>query len=312
MIHKWFYTGEDSGTAIYGIEIEENNVSSIPANDVERGIRIPFRLERNLDWRQKNVYLDPILFNAYISWAGDKGLLRIAEARPISDPRNPYFDIPLTLDKVELIETLRQGKDVKLVLDVFGTFVIGGPGYPSASSLFPYSVFNKHVVLAFTIPKSIWEDKVLPGLAIESLHSVTIRIPPNLRKPFAGSLRELAEAVRTLERATSESDYESVVNKTRITIESLLNQFSLRLPQKPDGTTDNSFKAKVEALRDQLLSPVLGKTHAEHTATVLLALWSPFSGAAHPGPTKFDRAYACFSIHQAAAILSIVSEALPG
>jgi hypothetical protein len=311
MIHKWFYTGDDSGTAIYGIDIEENSISSMPADDVDKGIRIPFRLERNPKWRQDNVYFDPILFHANISWGGDKGLLRVAEARPVSDSsRHPYFDIPLSLDKVELIETLRQGKEAKFVLDVFGTFVVGGPGYSGVSSLFTTSVFNKHLVLAFTVPKSIWEDNVLPSLGIEALHSITIMIPPSLRKPFAGSLKELTEAVKALERATSEPDFESVVGKARITVESLLNQFTLRLPQKPDGTIDTSFRAKVEALRDQLLAPVLGKTHAEHIATVMIALWSPFSGAAHPGPTKFDRAYARFSIQQAAALLSVVSDAL--
>lgn len=314
MISKWFYTHDDWGQGIYKVEIEENAIISMPADDIERGIRIPFGLEYNLEWHKENIYVDPVLLHAYLSWAGDKGLLRIAEARPICGyPRNPYFDIPLSLDKVEFMETLRQGKNVKLVLDISGTFAVGARE-PSVShkvvGFFTTDVFNRHLSLVLTVPKSIWEDNVLPGLGIEAQHSVTIRIPPSLRKPFASPLRELEEAVKALEKAASESDFESVVGKARITVESLLNHFTLSLPQKPDGTIDTSFKTRVETLRDQLLAPVLGKTHAEHVASTMIALWSPFSGATHPGPPKFDRAYARFSIHQAAAVLCIVSEAL--
>ncbi len=311
MISRWFYTGDDSGTGIYRIDIEENSVSSMPDDDTNRGIRIPFRLESNPEWLEKNVYLEPALLHAHISYAGGKVPLKLASACPIFEPRrNPYLDIPLPLDKIELVEALRQGKEVRFILDVFCLFAMGvGPRY-SPSPLFSTSVFSKHLSLVFEIPKSIWEDNILPGLGMEALHSVTIRIPPGFGKIFAGPLRELREAVKTLERAASESDYESVVGKARITMESMLDQFTLQLPQTSDGTTDTSFKAKVKALRDQVLAPVLGKSHAEHVAAIMIDLWGPFSGAAHPGPSKFDRAYARFSIHQAAALLSIVSETL--
>ena len=243
-------------------------------------------------------------------FAGENELLRIADSRPVFEPtRNPYLDIPVSLDEAEFIEDLRQGKEIKFVLDIVGVFAGGGSGY-SQASLLSTNVFTKRLSLVFSIPKSVWEENVLSGLGIEALYSVTIRIPPGLRKPLAGTLRELTEAVKALEKATSESDFESVVGKARITVESLLNQFTLNLPQRPDGTTDTSFRAKVEATRDQLLSPVLGKTHAEHVASVMISLWSPFSGATHPGPPKYDRAYARFSIHQAAALLWIVSETL--
>ena len=51
-------------------------------------------------------------------------------------------------------------------------------------------------------------EVVLPMLGIDALHSVTIRISPSIGKVYAGPLRELTEAVKTLERATSESDFE--------------------------------------------------------------------------------------------------------
>lgn len=313
MIDKWFYTGDDAGIRVYKIEIEENRISSMASDDIDKGVRIPFQLEYNpKSWHEYYVTIQPVLFHAHISYATDRGLLRIAEARPISEAmRNRCFDIPLSSDKVEFIEILRQGKEAKFVLDVSGIFVVGASGYSQVSHLFTSNPFSSHLSLpVLVIPKSIWEDNVLPGLGVEALQSVTIGIPPSLRKPFGSSLNELKEAVRAFEKATSESDFESVVSKARITVESLLNQFSFSLPQRSDGTPDTSFKAKAQALRDQFLAPVLGKTHAEHVASIMIAHWSSSSGATHPGPPKFDRAYARFSIHQAAALLSIVSEAL--
>lgn len=313
MIDKWFYTGGDSGTGLYRIEIEENNITSMSSEEVDNGIRIPFRLEINSDWHKKGINLEPVVLYATLSCFDNKAWLRITDARPAIGPGwSHYFDFPLSLSKVELLENLRQGKELQLKLDIVCTFSASERG--EWSSRIPQTlitnVFNRHVVLALTVPKSIWEEKVLPRLGIDALHSVTIRIPPSFGKVFAGPLRELTDAVKTLEKATSESDFESVVSKTRITVESTLDQFSLQLPQNSDGKVDKSFKAKVQALSEQVLSPVLGNTHAEHVAAIMVDLWGPFSGAAHPGPSKFDRAYARFSIHQAAALLSIVSETL--
>lgn len=55
MISTWFYTSGDSGTGLYRIEIEENKITSIPNDDVDNGIRIPFRLEINTDWHKKGI-----------------------------------------------------------------------------------------------------------------------------------------------------------------------------------------------------------------------------------------------------------------
>jgi len=313
MIGGWFYTGGDSGTGLYRIEIEENKITSISSDDMENGVRIPFRLEINPDWHAKDINIEPVLLHTSLSYFDNKSWLRVADARPAIIPVwAHYLDFPLPLDKVEFLENSRQGKGLQFKLDIVCTF--SAAERKEWSNRIPQAlitnVFNRNLVLALTVPKSIWEENVLPRLGIDALHSVTIRIPPSFGKAYAGPLRELTEAVKTLERATSESDFESVVSKARITIESLLNQFSLQLPKNPDGEIDKSFKAKVKALRDQFLMPVLGKSHAEHVAAIMNDLWSPFSGAAHPGPSKFDRAYARFSIHQAAALLSIVSEAL--
>jgi hypothetical protein len=313
MISQWFFTGGDSGTGLYRVEIEENKITSMSDDDVDNGIRVPFRLEINTDWHKDGINLEPVVLYTTLSCLDNKTWLRIAEAHPAIGPnRSHYFDFPLSLGKVELLENLRQGKELQLKLDIVCTFSASERG--EWNNRIPRTlitnVFNRHAILAFTVPKSIWEEKVLSGLGIDALHSVTIKIPPSFGKAYAGPLRELTEAIKTLERATSESDFESVVSKARITIESLLDQFSLQLPKNPDGEIDKSFKAKVNALRDQFLIPVLGNTHAEHVAAIINDLWSPFSGAAHPGPSKFDRAYARFSIHQAAALLSIVSETL--
>jgi hypothetical protein len=278
---------------------------------VDNGIRIPFSLQINTDWHGKGINIEPVILYAHLSHYSSGKWLRIADTRPVVGNINRNFDFPLSLDKVELIESLRQGKEVQLKLDIICTFSAAERG--EWSNRIPQTlitnVFNRHVVLAFTIPKSIWEENVLPGLGIDALQSVTIRIPPSFGKMLAVPLSELTEAVKTLERATSESDFESVVSKTRITVESMLDQFSLQLPRNSDGKTDTTFKTKVKALGEQVLVPVLGRSHAEHVAAIMVDLWGPFSGAAHPGPSKFDRAYARFSIHQAAALLSIVSEA---
>jgi len=312
MISTWFYTGRDSGTGLYRIEIEENKITSISSDDMENGVRIPFRLEINPEWHTKDINIEPVVLYASLSCYDNKSWLRVADARPVVGVSDHNFDFPLSLDKVELIENLRQGKELPLKLDVVCTF--SAAERKEWSNRIPQvlitNVFNRDVVLALTVPKSVWEENVLPWLGIDALQSITIRIPPGFGKMFLEPLRELSDAVKTLERATSEADFEAVVSKARITIESMLNQFSLKLPQSSDGKTDISFKAKVKALRDQFLVPVLGKSHAEHVATIMNDLWGPFSGAAHPGPSKFNRAYARFSIHQAAAILAVVSEAL--
>lgn len=312
MISKWFYTGGDSGTGLYRIEIEETKITSIPSDDIDNGIRIPFSLEFNTDWHEKDINLEPVVFYAHSSHYSNDKWIRIADARPAVGNLDRKFDFPLSLDKIELIEGLRQGNDVQFKLDIVCTF--SAAERREWKNRIPQAlvtnVFNRQVVLVPTIPKSIWEEKVLPGMEIDALHSITILIPPGFSRGLAEPLRELTAAIQTLERATSESDFESVVGKARIAIESMLNQFPLKLPQSAEGKTDTGFKAKVKALRDQILAPVLGKSHADHVATVMNDLWAPFSGAAHPGPPKFDRAYARFSIHQASALLSIVSETL--
>jgi len=251
MISKWFYTGDDSGTGIYRIGIEENKISSMPQDDFVKGIRIPFHLESNPELREKKTYITPLFFYANIKYAGELKLLGIAEARPVFEPtRNAFFDIPLSIDKVEFIEDMRQGQEIKFVLDVHGMFSVGGPGY-AQPSLFSTSSFTKHLSLVFTLPKSVWEENILPNLGIEALHSVTVLIPPGLRRPLGSALRELTDAVKAIEKATTESDFEAVVAKARISVESLLNQFSLTLPQRPDGKTDTGFKAKAEAVDRQ-------------------------------------------------------------
>ena len=45
MIGGWFYTSGDSGTGLWRIEIEETKMTSIPNDDLDNGIRIPFNFE---------------------------------------------------------------------------------------------------------------------------------------------------------------------------------------------------------------------------------------------------------------------------
>jgi len=312
MVGEWFRTGDDEGTALYRIEIEETKIISIPTGDIDIGIRIPYKLEFNTEWHEKEIHVEPVVFYAHLSQYSNDKWLKIADAHPAVGDKTRNFDFSLSLDKVEVIETLRDGKDAQFKLDITGTF--SASERKTWSNRIPLTfntnVFNRQVSLAPIVPKSIWEDKVYPGLGIDALQSITIRIPPGFSKGLAEPLSELNDAVKALARATSEPDFESVVGKSRISIESMLNQLPLKLPKRPDGNTDTSYKAKIKALSDQFLIPILGKSQAKHVAAVMNDLWAPFSAAAHPGPSKFDRSYARFSIQQAAAVLAIVAEVL--
>ncbi len=310
MTGQWFYTNENEGDGIYRIEIDENKISPMPENDFEKGLTIPFSLDANSHWANNGIYITPLMFYANISYTRDNGLFRFADARPIINPSyNRSFNIPISLDKVEFVEKLRCGQSIKFVIDVDGIFAIKEKKQ-SGNNLFYSNPITKHLNIVIIIPKSTWEDSILPAMGIDYLNSITINIPSGLRKPLASSLKELSCATKTLEKASSESDFEAVVAKARITIESLINQFSLTLPTKTDGNKDTSFKTKVRAMCDQLISPILGKTQTEHIENTMISLWKPFSGAAHPSSLIFNRAYARFSIQQAASLLSIISETI--
>lgn len=168
----------------------------------------------------------------------------------------------------------------------------------------------KEIDLSVNVPKSVYEDKVLPILDIGKLSNVTITIPPGVREILASPLYELDCAQKTLLIAGSEQQYESVIIQCRNALDSLLNQFSFDLETRADGNKNASFPERVDALGVQYLKNTISESQLNAVTEIFKSLWYPFSGSAKPGPACHTKAFATFALFQATSLVRLISDVL--
>jgi hypothetical protein len=268
-------------------------------------------------WLEKQLFWEMVSLSVELLWTDKARLISVslpANAVDGNPPRNLLF--PLNLTQVEEVETLRAANDATLLLKITAHVQLGArtnlarPNIGSAISQVVMRAYQSQIAIPIIIPKSMWENNIQPYLGLYGLSSLTITFPPGTQKVFVAPLYELQRAEKTLRTASTEEQFESVVLQCRNAIDSLLNQFSFQLANRADGKPDASFRARVDALGTQYLADVLSESQVESVCNILYALWVPYSGATKPGQPHHTRAYATFALHQAAAVVKLISEAL--
>lgn len=244
-----------------------------------------------------------------VTWLTLFGEFCSPEQRPVAmfrDEINLYADtkyspetqlrleIPLDLFTVARIEQTRDG-DLRAALNFRAMFAIhlsGGLGVEKfeAARVEP---------LVFTIPKSHWVDKLLPGLGYGKIELIEVRIPEGIRG------QGLPEAVKEIRQARSyllNGDWEKAVGHCRNTLEIILDSRQLQLPPA------SKFNLKVDTFIEQHLSAKLGGKQSKLLAEEMKLLWEVCSKAAHPSPQDyFSRADANFIVQNTTDILQYVS-----
>jgi hypothetical protein len=302
MAEEWIR--QTDGTGIFRISIDEQKIRAI-LQPIGVVITVPVSWEPNAELRQSGYRWDFISGNAIIKWATkpDAYLAVSLPTYQIEGRKPQHLDFVLNTIQAESLETWRGGGDAKLTLTTFFQFVLEADvnmqrkdmGYNSLQHLQVRS-YSASTTLAINIPKSVYEQNILPELGIEGINSLIIMIPPSCRSLIAPALKELDDAEKTLRTAATEAQFESVVLQCRNAINALLNQFHFELPKRSDGNPDASFSKRVDAFVGQYLKDTLSSSQAKSVGSILNALWQPYSAAAKPGPEHHSKAYATFAL----------------
>ncbi len=229
-------------------------------------------------------------------------------------PRDIKYVLGLT--QLEEIEALRDGCDARfdlritLIMSADANVNLPKRGVDSAISRCIIKIQSFQIDLFVNIPKSRYEENLLPHMGLNGLAFLTITFPPGTRRMFSAALYELQRAEATLRTAVTEEQFESVVLQCRNAVDALLNQFHLELPKRGDGKPDASFGARVDAWAEQCLRSVLSDSQVQSVRKILKAVWQPYSGATKPGPAHHSRAFATFALQQAASVVKLASEIL--
>ncbi|AII58661.1 hypothetical protein ASJ33_00990 [Dehalococcoides mccartyi] len=304
-----FYTSGDQGKLIKRIKINENEICSNNLNDYDNNIRIPFIIENNPEFSSMNIYFTPLFFNVNLKIYHESKWVKISETSMIyNNNACSSFDVPLSEEKLNFIENQRKGKNIEFILDISCILAVGGAGYTTEIASYLHSTVARNVAIVLSLPKSIWEERVLSGLGLENLYSVTIQIPNNFKQEFSYAITELTRAVKIFETADTEEDYKNIIVHSRKALEAVVDKLALKLHKKDASPNDNSFSAKIKTMQTQILMPTIGEDNSQRVAKILTTLWGSFSGANHPGEYQCNRSYARFAIHQSASILSLLSE----
>ncbi len=204
------------------------------------------------------------------------------------------LEIPLDLITIERIEQSRQG-DLRAALNFRAFFAVhtsGGIGVQrfETTSIEP---------IVFSIPKSQWIEKLLPGFGYGLLELIEVRIPSGMR---AEGLPKAAQEIREARGYLANGDWEKVVAHCRNTLEAILDSRPLQLPPA------SKFHLKVDTFIGEHLAPKLGEKQSKLLAEEMKLLWEVCSTAAHPNPPDyFKRADANFIVRNTTAILEYVS-----
>jgi len=318
MAEEWIrYESGAKSTGIFKLKINEQKIKA-DIHPIGSVLTFPLGWEVNTDWKDKGYHWEIICGYGSLKWS-----TRSEEYLALSLPIYPISGRPYQVDFVinpiqaEELETLRDSGDASFLLNLtFQVIALADVNISrtniGADTLQRVAVneFSMMVNLVINIPKSVYEQNILPSLGVKGFASLIITIPPSARELIAPALFELDNAQKTLQTAATEEQFESVVMQCRNAIDALLNQFHLELPLKTDGKRDASFAARVNAFVAQYLQDVLSNSQAKSVGSNLKELWQPYSAAAKPGPAHHSKAYATFALHQAASIMRLVSDVL--
>jgi hypothetical protein len=179
------------------------------------------------------------------------------------------FTIPLDLKTIDRIERSRNGNlqaaiKVKLLLAVYSRDdkTIETLRYASVQEM------------RFTVPKSEWVEKVLPGLGYKGLELLEFPTGQgSVAKEFQQAVEEFAQARQHLLNA----EWERAVHRCRNVTELIVNA------RASSAAATSRFSDKINAFINDHLNA--NAEQAKFIAKQMNLLWEVCSSAAHPLPT---------------------------
>lgn len=208
--------------------------------------------------------------------------------------------IPLTVYQLQQIESQRTG-DISLKFDFTFEFAKHYP-IPRKEPSSPIEQFETNFFsMTVNVPRSIWIDRVLPGLGYGKIHLVEIPTP---EKAIGDTIARAVEDFQHAQEQMLQGDYNHVLGYCRDALERLSNA------RRYDGEKDNpSFADKIDFLLTVLPGAPTGARRT-HLARLLKDLYGLTSMPEHPSPPHFTRDDAEMAILNTIAVLSYMGKLL--
>ncbi len=213
--------------------------------------------------------------------------------------KSPFtLDMPLSRPLVERMDDFRNGEDLNLYL--YLQVEIGVQ--PS----------QEHVIRTidiaaggngFTISRSKWIDKMLPGMGYLTRYLIEVPAPSTgiLSARFRNALKDLKDA----EKSFRNDHYDGTLVACRNVINAITSDesgFKFELEGKA------SYKNRAEAFGEQCLKPIVGRSKADMIVGEILALERVSSGPTKPGDFSTDRPLAKHILVSTANILAYLGK----
>jgi hypothetical protein len=210
------------------------------------------------------------------------------------------LNIPLNVYQLRQIEEQRIG-DISLKFDFTFEFA---KHYPVARQqvFAPIEKFETNFLsMTVTLPRSVWVDKVLPGLGYGKIYLVEVPTP---EKSIGGTIIKAVEEFQLAQQHMLQGDYNKVLNHCRNALERLSNA------RKYEGSKENpSFADKIDSLLSVLPGVPTG-ARGDNLRRILKDLYGLTSMPEHPSPPHFTRDDAEMTIQITTAVLSYIGKFL--
>jgi len=210
-----------------------------------------------------------------------------------------YLEFPFDLPTVARIENGRTG-DFVAALKFRSLVAIHAPGPGQGAQR--YAIAESQTS-EFTISRSHWIEKILPGLGYGRIELLEVRVSHSISED-----EESPKAVRAIRRAREllvDGDWNKAVAHCRIAIETIPDTGALQL----NGTAE--LDSKIDSFVKELLAPKLGKQEARFLADGMKSLWRVCGRPVHPASSDgFKRPDAEFIVRYTTAIVDYVGSIL--
>ncbi|HET6841456.1 MAG TPA: hypothetical protein VFK06_07180 [Candidatus Angelobacter sp.] len=178
------------------------------------------------------------------------------------------FVIPLDLKTIDLIEQSRNG-NLQAAIKIKPLLAIHSPDDKTIETLRYASVQE----MRFTVPKSEWVEKILPGLGYKGLQLLEFRVGDSA---VAQQLPQAIEEFKQAQQHLLNAEWERAVHRCRNALELIVSARSSSIAET------SKFASKINAFINDHLSA--NDEQADLIAKQMNLLWQVCSSAAHPSP----------------------------
>jgi hypothetical protein len=193
-----------------------------------------------------------------------------------------FLQIPVDRVRLAMLNRLRNGKDVKLRLDIelFADelALIGKAGGPPNNAIWGLRAHHRMFrQMNIVVPRATWVERVLSATNFGSIHIIELPVVP-IEK--CAGLKASFDALMQAQKLESEGYYREAIAKCRIALEPFF--------EKGHKTDDKGEKKEVPVLKAAWQTR-LGKATYEWLNASLVALKQPANQAAHLSSACFDQ-----------------------